>query len=56
MIAESVQQPVVVGEAIVGRFPDGSEVVGGSALNVARAAQSFGVRPLLVTRVGADDE
>ena len=56
MISENVQQPVVVGEAIVGRFPDGSEVVGGSALNVARAAQSFGARPLLVTRVGADDE
>ncbi len=47
-------RPVVIGDAVVGEFPDGARVVGGSALNVAVHLRALGHDPLLITRVGAD--
>ncbi len=47
-------RPVIFGEVLFDRFPDGSEVLGGAPFNVAWHLQGLGARPLLVTRVGAD--
>jgi fructokinase len=46
--------PVVFGEVLFDRFPDGSEVLGGAPFNVAWHLQAFGQRPLFVSRVGED--
>jgi fructokinase len=47
-------RPVVIGDAVVGEFPNGARVVGGSALNVAVHLRELGYDPLLITKVGAD--
>jgi fructokinase len=47
-------RPLVFGEVLFDRFPDGSEVLGGAPFNVAWHLQGFGVAPLLVSRIGAD--
>lgn len=47
-------RPLVVGEALFDEMPDGSRVLGGAPFNVAWHLQAFGLRPLLITRVGAD--
>jgi fructokinase len=47
-------RPVVVGEVLFDRFSDGSRVLGGAPFNVAWSLQAFGLRPLLITRVGRD--
>lgn len=44
----------VFGEALVDEMPTGP-VPGGAPLNVAAHAAAFGLEPLLLTRVGADD-
>ena len=48
-------RPVVVGEVLFDVFPDGTRVMGGAPFNVAWHLQALGLRPLLVTRIGADD-
>lgn len=48
-------RPVLVGEVLFDRFPDGASVLGGAPFNVAWHLHAFGVEPLLITRIGADD-
>ena len=49
-------RPLVVGEVLFDVMPDGVRVLGGAPFNVAWHLQAFGLRPLLITRVGADDD
>jgi len=48
-------RPVVVGEVLFDVFPDGSRVLGGAPFNVAWHLEAFGLRPLVVTRIGNDE-
>ncbi len=50
----SERRPVVFGEVLYDRFPDGSVVLGGAPFNVAWHLQAFGMAPLFVSRVGDD--
>lgn len=47
-------RPILFGEVLFDEFPDGSTVLGGAPLNVAWHLQAFGLRPLLISRVGDD--
>jgi len=47
-------RPIVFGEVLFDRFPDGSEVLGGAPFNVAWNLRALGLDPLLVSRVGED--
>ncbi len=46
---------MVIGEVLFDVMPDGTRVLGGAPFNVAWHLQAFGLRPLMITRVGADD-
>jgi len=46
--------PCLFGEVLFDVFPDGREVLGGAPFNVAWHLQGFGLKPLLISRVGAD--
>ena len=46
--------PVVYGEVLFDKFPDGSMVPGGAPFNVAWHLQAFGMQPLFISRVGDD--
>jgi len=48
-------RPVLFGEVLFDRFPDGSEVLGGAPFNVAWHLRGFGENPLFISRVGEDD-
>ena len=48
-------RPLVFGEVLYDRFPDGSSVLGGAPFNVAWHLQALGKRPLFVSRVGHDE-
>jgi fructokinase len=47
-------RPLVFGEVLFDRFPDGGEVLGGAPFNVAWHLRGFGLDPLFVGRVGVD--
>jgi fructokinase len=47
-------RPLIFGELLHDRFPDGREILGGAPFNVAWHLQGFGASPLLVSRVGTD--
>ncbi|TCK16934.1 fructokinase [Thiogranum longum] len=47
-------RPVLFGEVLFDHFPDGEIVLGGAPFNVAWHLNAFGVRPLLISRVGND--
>jgi fructokinase len=47
-------RPIIFGEVLFDRFPDGTEVLGGAPFNVAWHLQGFGHPPLLLSRVGND--
>jgi fructokinase len=49
-----MSRPVIFGEVLFDRFPDGSEVLGGAPFNVAWNLRGLGLDPLLVSRVGDD--
>jgi fructokinase len=51
---DPVSRPVIFGEVLFDRFPDGSEVLGGAPFNVAWNLRGLGLDPLLVSRVGRD--
>lgn len=51
----TIGRPLVFGELLHDRFPDGREVLGGAPFNVAWHLQGFGASPLLVSRIGADE-
>lgn len=48
-------RPVVFGEVLFDRFPDGSRVLGGAPFNVAWHLRGFGLDPLFLSRVGDDE-
>ena len=48
-------RPVIFGEVLYDRFPDGAAVLGGAPFNVAWHLQGFGCEPLFVSRVGDDE-
>jgi fructokinase len=54
MSARLEGRPLVFGEVLFDRFPDGRSVLGGAPFNVAWHLQGFGLRPLFVSRVGND--
>lgn len=47
-------QTVIYGEVLYDCFPDGQRVLGGAPFNVAWHCQAFGMKPLLISRVGDD--
>ncbi len=49
-----MKRPLIFGEVLFDRFPDGSEVLGGAPFNVAWNLRGLGQDPLLVSRVGED--
>jgi fructokinase len=48
--------PIIFGEVLFDHFPDGKRVLGGAPFNVAWHLQAFGLAPLMVTRIGNDEE
>jgi fructokinase len=46
--------PLIFGEILFDRFPDGSEVLGGAPFNVAWNLRGLGFDPLLISAVGED--
>lgn len=55
MRPETRERPLIVGEVLFDRFPDGVEVLGGAPFNVAWHLHGFGEAPLFVSCVGDDD-
>ncbi len=51
---QPTQHPIIFGEVLYDVFPDGNQVLGGAPFNVAWHLQGFGLKPLLVTRIGQD--
>jgi len=49
------RRPLIIGEVLFDEMPDGTRVLGGAPFNVAWHLEAFGLRPLMVTRVGHDD-
>lgn len=49
-------QPVIFGEVLFDCFPDGTQVLGGAPFNVAWHLQGFGLLPVLISRIGNDQE
>ncbi len=49
-------RPVIFGELLFDHYPDGNKVLAGAPLAVAWHCQGFGLRPLLITRIGQDTE
>jgi len=49
-------RPIIFGELLFDHYPNGKKVLGGAPLNVAWHLKGFGLRPLLVTRIGQDLE
>ncbi len=48
-------RPVIFGEVVFDVYPDGEQVLGGAPFNVAWHLRGFGLDPLMVTRVGDDE-
>lgn len=46
----------IFGEVLFDRFPDGRRVLGGAPFNVAWNLAALGAEPLLISRVGTDEE
>ena len=49
-------RPVIFGELLFDHYPNGEKFLAGAPLNVAWHLQGFGLRPILVTRIGQDTE
>jgi len=49
-------RPVLFGELLLDHFPDGSVVLGGAPLNVACHLRGLGMQPLLISRIGEDED
>lgn len=49
-----MSRALIFGEVLFDHFPDGSAVLGGAPFNVAWHLHAFGLRPLMVTRIGQD--
>lgn len=48
-------RPLIFGEVLFDRFPDGHAVLGGAPFNVAWNLQALGLQPLLISRIGRDE-
>lgn len=48
-------RPVIFGEVLFDRFPDGTAVLGGAPFNVAWNLQALGLNPLFISRIGDDE-
>ena len=48
------RHPIIFGEVLYDVFPDGNQMLGGAPFNVAWHLQGFGLKPLLVSRIGQD--
>lgn len=48
-------RPIIFGEVLFDRFPDGRQVLGGAPFNVAWHLQAFGLEPFFISRVGDDE-
>jgi fructokinase len=46
--------PIIIGEVLFDRFPDGKKVLGGAPFNVAWNLRGFGAHPLFISAVGND--
>jgi len=47
-------RPLIFGEVLFDHFPDGTAVLGGAPFNVAWHLHAFGLKPLMISRVGDD--
>ena len=56
LIIDQSARPVIFGECLFDHYPDGTKVLAGAPLGVAWHLQGFGLRPLLITRIGQDEE
>jgi len=50
----SGMRPLIFGEVLFDHFPDGAAVLGGAPFNVAWHLHAFGLKPLMISRVGDD--
>ncbi|PIP01482.1 MAG: carbohydrate kinase [Zetaproteobacteria bacterium CG12_big_fil_rev_8_21_14_0_65_54_13] len=50
----TMMRPLIFGEVLFDRFPDGSVVLGGAPFNVAWHLHAFGLKPLMISRIGRD--
>jgi len=48
-------RPLIFGEVLFDHFPDGTAVLGGAPFNVAWHLHAFGLKPLMISRVGNDE-
>lgn len=48
-------RPLIFGEVLFDHFPDGTSVLGGAPFNVAWHLHAFGLKPLMISRIGDDD-
>ena len=48
------QRPLIFGEVLFDVMPDRNRVLGGAPFNVAWHLEAFGLRPLMITRIGVD--
>lgn len=56
MQAQPWPRPLVFGEVLFDCFPDGAQVLGGAPFNVAWHLQGLGLAPLLISRIGSDEQ
>ncbi len=56
VIFDQSARPVIFGECLFDHYPNGNKVLAGAPLAVAWHLQGFGLRPLLITRIGQDVE
>jgi len=49
-------KPLICGEVLFDIFPGDKKVLGGAPFNVAWHLQGFGLSPLVISRIGSDDE
>ncbi len=47
-------RPIIFGEVLFDRFPDGNAMLGGAPFNVAWHLKGFGCTPLIISRIGED--
>ena len=55
-IFDQSARPVIFGELLFDQYPDGNKILAGAPLTVAWHLQGFGLRPILITRIGQDAE
>ena len=53
-MSKAIMRPLIFGEVLFDRFPDSSVVLGGAPFNVAWHLHAFGLKPLMVSRIGND--